>query len=115
MEFIKIHRLRGTTLRLWDTYLTDSYGKSILRYEFKVGRKIIFEGSDFHSSPMHAIDSLECVYAVLNFLTLRPGDIDAEYFKSYNPAQLAWAESSACEYLACDVSMAQERLDRKRK
>jgi len=71
MELIKTWRKDGFTLRLWDTHKRNYGGKSVLRYEFKDGRKVIFEGSDFGCSPCHAIDSLECVYSMLGFLSLK--------------------------------------------
>lgn len=79
------------TLNTWDTGRTDHLGKSIIRYEFSDRKGCIFKGSDFACSPMHAIDSDECVRALLSFLTLRPGDTDSEYFDNYTPEQLDFA------------------------
>jgi len=59
----------------------------------------IFDGSDFHCSPLHAIDSLETMRACLSFLTTRPGDTDKEYFENYTEAQMEFANSSDCEQL----------------
>ena len=108
-SFLRVLRINGTTLRLWDTYRRDSLGKSILRYQFKVGRKVIFEGDDFHASPCFAIDSLQTAYACLGFLTLRPGDTDSEHFENYTEPQTNWANSSACEYLSYIVSKWEEK------
>lgn len=108
MELLRTLRINGTTLRLWDTYMTRG-NKSVLRYQFKVGRKVIFDGGDFCASPMYAIDSLQTAYACLGFLTLKPGDTDSEYFENYTPDQLEWCNSSKCEYLSYDVSMWEER------
>ena len=94
MELIKTWRKAGFTLRLWDTYRTDSLGKSRLRYEFKDGRAVIFQGDDFHCSPLHAIDSLDCVYSLLGFLSVGEHDMDAEYFADYTPKQIAWRDSA---------------------
>lgn len=88
-------------LTLWDTYQTR-WGKSILRYELKMGRAVLFAGSDFGCSPLHAIDSDETVAGVMSFLTLRPGDTDHEYFESYSPEQLAYCSEHA-ESLAAEV------------
>src|SRR5208283_5328520 len=76
------------TLAAWDTNHTDSRGKSILGYRLKMDGKPIFQGEDFHCSPMHCIDSDETVKAIMSFLTLRPGDTDSEYFDNYTPSQL---------------------------
>lgn len=55
----------------------------------------IFEGEDFGCAPSDAIDSDACLRGILGFLTLRPGDTDAEYFESFTPAQLAFAANDA--------------------
>jgi hypothetical protein len=81
------------TLMTYDAYRTDRMGKSILRYALiddKTGNTI-FQGEDFACSPMNAIDSDESLRALLSFLTLRPGDTDAEYFENYTQSQLDFA------------------------
>lgn len=79
-------------LDMWDVNERDEMGKWILAYRLMHGTKVIFEGADFAASPMHAVDSDETVRGLLSFLSLRPGDTDAEYFESYTPEQLEWAE-----------------------
>jgi len=89
-------RIEGYTLQMWDTYETDTLGKTVIAYEFrKPDGSLLFHGSDFRCSPMHAIDSDECVRALLGFLTLKPGDTDKEYFDKYTPDQMAFAEGDA--------------------
>ncbi len=56
---------------------------------------ILFEGSDFRPSPLHSIDGDESVASLMNFLTLRKGDTDAEYFDNYTPAQIEFTEQHA--------------------
>lgn len=94
-------------LRVWDTHRTDSYGKSVLGYSLfltKPGTLLeLFRGEDFHCSPMHAIDSDDAIAGIMGFLTLRPGDTDAEYFKDYTQTQLDYCNEHA-EALACEVS-----------
>ncbi len=88
--------LDGYTLKTWDTYRTDRMGKSTLGYTFrKPDGAILFEGEDFHVGMSTAIDSDEALRSLLGFLTLAPGDTDAEYFEKYTPAQLAFAEGPA--------------------
>ena len=95
-------------LTMIDTGKTDRRGQTRVRYV--MGRKvenqwsILFDGSDFCVSPLHADDSDESVYALLGFLTMRPGDTDQEYFEEYTPKQLEWAESHDCITLQCDVN-----------
>jgi hypothetical protein len=98
----------GCTLEVWDTGTTRR-GKSALQYAFRdAAGAILFAGDDYGCSPMHAIDSDAALLALLGFLTLKPGDTDSDYFEGYTPAQMAWAQSSECENLACDVSIAEE-------
>lgn len=90
----------GYRLDVWDTHRTDSYGKSILGYAFRTPMpddEELFVGEDFSASPLHALDSDETLRALLGFLTLRPGDTDSEYFESYTPEQMAFAEGPAEE------------------
>jgi hypothetical protein len=86
----------GYRLTLWDTNRSDSMGKSVLGYEFKgPDGSVIFQGEDFHCSPVQAVDSDETVRSLLTFLTLRPGDTDADYFADYTPEQIAFTEGDA--------------------
>jgi hypothetical protein len=90
------------TLHLFDTGKTDEYGKSILAYRLTQS-DTIFEGADYHCSPMNAIDSDESVAGLMGFLTLRPGDTDEDYFADYTPKQLAFlghAEALGAEVYA---------------
>ncbi len=80
----------GFRLELYDTYRTDRWGKSILAYEFRHAGELIFEGADYHCSPLHAVDSDAAVAGLLAFLALRPGDTDPDYFATYTPRQLEW-------------------------
>ena len=103
MEPIKVWRRDGFTLRLWDSGRRDWRGQTVISYQFKDRRRVIFEGSDFAGSPMHADDSIDTTMALLSFLSLRPGDTDAEYFAEYTPAQTDWMNSRA-ETLASIVA-----------
>lgn len=74
-------------LTLWDTHRTDSLDKSVLAYRLNHNGRTLFAGDDFCASPMYAIDADETVKGLMCFLTLRPGDTDAEYFADYTDAQ----------------------------
>jgi hypothetical protein len=86
-------------LETFDTYERDSMGKNTIAYRFTMldgnTRTVLFEGADFRCSPMDAIDSDAAVAALMGFLTLRPGDTDAEYFANYSDAQREFAETHA--------------------
>lgn len=107
-DLLRVLRLNGTTLRVFDIQ-TSRGGKNFLGYEFKVGRKIIFEGRDYGCPPSYSIDSLKVAYSILSFLTLRPGDTDKEYFEDYTQEQMDFAKSSKCEYLQFLVSDWEEK------
>ena len=62
----------------------------------------LFEGEDFGCSPLHSIDSYEAVESIMGFLTLRPGDTDADYFAEYTSEQLRFCDDHA-EALRCEV------------
>lgn len=114
-ELIKIWRKNGFTLRLYDSGITNSHGRSVLSYVLRDGKKVIFVGIDFSCSPLYADDSLESVAALLGFLTLKPGDTDREYFNNYSKDQMDWCESSRCEELNMIQFEMEERLSRKKR
>ena len=87
------------TLSIFDTGRTDARGCTILAYALKQREgghtSVVFEGTDFRPSPLHADDSNATVAALLGFLTLRPGDTDRDYFEGYTPAQREFCEQHA--------------------
>ena len=93
MEHLRTWSANGFRLELFDTYRTDSYGKCVLAFKFYHDDELIFEGDDFHASPLHAIDSDQTVGGLLNFLSLRPGDTDQEYFEGYSTRQMEWCRA----------------------
>lgn len=97
-------------LRLWDTGRSDELGKQVLAYalHYTGDKNPIFAGEDFHCSPMVAIDSDSCVASLMAFLTLRPGDTDAEYFAHYTDRQREFCDQHA-ESLAGEVYARFER------
>src|SRR5262249_36783349 len=89
----------------------DRRGQTRLAYRFSDSGKLIFEGSDFAGSPLHADDSDETIAALLSFLALRPDDTDAEYFERYSPEQLDWCQANG-EELALEACQLEERARR---
>lgn len=114
-ELIKTWRYNGFSLRIYHTGRYDRYGKSVLAYRFRDRGKLIFDDSGFSPSPMHCDDSMETVYALLGFISLRPGDTDSEYFDKYTPSQMEWCQSGRAEELSCIVCVREERLNERRK
>ena len=114
-DLIKIWRKSGFTLRMWDTGSRDWRGQTLMSYELKDGRRVIFAGEDFAGSPMHADDSLATVAALLGFLTLKPGDTDREYFEKYTADQLDWCRSSRCEELGMIQYEMEERASARKR
>lgn len=88
-------------LTVYDTYARDHMGKNVLAYRLTMDGKKLFAGADFSCAPGWAIDSDNCMECLMGFLTLRPGDTDAEYFAKDTPEQTQyreqWAESLNCE------------------
>jgi len=97
LESIRVWQEGRFRLELFDTGQRDWRGQTKLAYTFHDAGKLVFEGEDFAGSPLHADDSDETVVSLLAFLSLRPGDTDREYFDSYTPEQLAWAEANGEE------------------
>ena len=83
-------------LQTFDLNARDHFHKWRLRYRlflYENGRDyLLFHGDDFSVSPMHGLDSDETILALMNFLCLKPGDTDAEYFEEYTPEQLEFAD-----------------------
>ncbi|MFC5829534.1 hypothetical protein [Nonomuraea insulae] len=73
-----------------------------IRWLYRLSRhnRTIFSAADI-SSPIGTTLSTDTLIitarTVLSFLTLRPGDTDAEYFDDYSRAQLAWRDGFAEE------------------
>ena len=105
----------GPAFRLvtWDTGRTGYGGKHLVGYRLSesVGEPnavgnyaaytVLFDGEDFGCSPLHCIDSDQAVASVMVFLTLRPGDTDAEYFEGYTKRQLEFCSQHAEALSAC--------------
>lgn len=94
-ELLRTWAASDFTLKLYDTHKADRDGKSVLAFELfdaSRGELAVFNGDDFHCSPLHAVDSDRTVASLLSFLSLRPGDTDREHFADYTPAQLAWCQ-----------------------
>jgi hypothetical protein len=93
-------------VKLWETSPVLYAGKTRWHYQFihtPTPRKgeIVFEGDDFHSSPMHNNwdtdfkQQMEIITSLLGFLSLQEGDTDKEYFKDYTPRQIEWRDEFA--------------------
>jgi len=89
----------GFTLRIFDFPFPQRGSRRYYGYEFKDGRKVIFEGKDFGPGYAIAPDSLEAVYGLLGFLSVQEGDTDKEYFEKYTAKQMEWVRSGRCEEL----------------
>lgn len=105
-EHVRTWEQGAYRLDLWQIYRrTPSLARSgdrsreSLAYElWHEGAGPVFYGADFHTPG--CVDSDEAVAALLSFLSLRPGDTDREYFDSYSPEQLEWAQEHGEELSA---------------
>lgn len=96
MDMLRHVLIDGYDLRTYDTTRTDGRGCTRIAYELRrPDGFLLFSGADFCGSPMNADDSDENLRALLCFLTLRPGDTDAEYFEDYTSEQRAFCEGDA--------------------
>ena len=86
------------TIEMWYSHRSRD-GRDRLAYTLTDLGKVIFEGDEFGPSPSFAWDSDDSVYALLDFLTLQPGDTDDEYFQDYTPEQLEWVAGDSAEEL----------------
>jgi hypothetical protein len=95
VRFFPYRKGMGPTFTLKLYYLgTERIGYILTMREHRK-TVTVFEGSDFRPSPMHSIDGDDAVKALMSFLTLRPGDTDADYFDSYTPEQLEYCSMHA--------------------
>lgn len=99
---MKKYTYSGYTLTMRQTDKRDSTGHILVKYSLTDDKhRVLFEGDDFGASPMHSPESKESACALIDFLTLKPGDTDSEYFKDYTPEQMTFATGPA-EYLGYD-------------
>ncbi|MEV0406630.1 hypothetical protein [Actinoallomurus sp. NPDC050550] len=76
-----------------------------IRYRYRLSHKkqTIFHGRDFcsGSGPRPVAETLlQAARSLLGYLTLRPGDVEADYFDEYTPEQLMWRDEFAEELSA---------------
>src|SRR5438270_420156 len=86
----------GFKLVLWDTSIPTGRGylaDTLLAYQFSDRGRVIFSGRNFVPPLGVPIDPDECVAACLFGFTLRPGDVEMDYFDGYTPHQSDWMES----------------------
>jgi hypothetical protein len=94
------------TLVTWDANARFDTGQHKIGYRLTMidGRKrtVLFEAEDCGVAPSDAIDSDSAIEGCMGFLTLRPGDTDADYFEGYTETQLDFCASHA-EALSMEV------------
>lgn len=79
-------------------------GSEKVQYYFFWNDELIFSGNDYKPSPLYDQDSLDSLISLLDFLTLKKGDTDNEYFENYTEKQFKWSESFENEGLRTRVS-----------
>ena len=82
-------------------------------YEFRTTSKTLFAGVDFGCSPLHAIDSDACIYALMGFLCGDGFAVGAETDSPLEAAQREWAQSSDCESIGAIVAVRQELAEKR--
>lgn len=97
---MQTHNFDGYTVTLKALNGRMKTGQIKVAYEFITpDGETLFQGNDLGASPMHEPESIDSAKALLSFLTLKPGDTDEEYFDSYAPRQMEWANSWECEQM----------------
>lgn len=92
------------TITLRDTGRVDSYRHALVEYQLIAPfKRAIFAGDDLGIPYGANPTGREAAYSLLAFLTLKPGDTDADFFASYTPEQLTWADGPDCEELSLAV------------
>ncbi len=71
------------------------------------GEAPLLHGCQF-DSPI-GMDDRSAMLNLMGFLTLRPGDTDAEFFDRHSPLAMEWAKSYSCEALGAWVLTEEER------
>lgn len=95
--YLRSITIDGWRIRTYAGIGFDAFSnKERLGYEFgRVAEDPIFQGEDFYCSPLHDPYDDDTTRCLLGFLTLRPGDTDAEYFADYTEQQTDFAEQHA--------------------
>lgn len=96
--------LNGYRLQLWNLGVrsnrVNEQNRWQIAYQFAAPNGVIvFEGSDYGCPPDSSPSNHSTLRSLISFLTLRPGDTDDEYFKSYTERQWAFAQGDA-EYIS---------------
>lgn len=93
---MSVYKFGGYKLTMLDTGKVNGYGKAIVKYCLKNPSGIkLFAGQDFAASPMDTPTGKQSACALIQFLTLKPGDTDADYFEHYTDNQMEFAQGEA--------------------
>lgn len=92
-DLIRAVDAEGLRLELFEPGTESQRDAGALGYVLTDRGTVIFAAADFRPSPLHAMDSDRTVEALAEFLALKPGDTDSEYFATYTERQRLWAES----------------------
>jgi hypothetical protein len=98
-------RLSGGTLTIkaWEGPSVGPYHTRIDVEASWGGFKLFPRGATYCGLPrFYSLDGANAKELVGSLLAMKPGDTDSEYFASYTPEQLAWAEQYS-EELSCEV------------
>ena len=92
-ELLRAVEAEGLRLELFEPGAESQRDAGALGYVLTDRGTVIFAAADFRPSPLHAIDTDRTVEALAEFLAVKPGDTDSEYFATYTERQRLWAES----------------------
>lgn len=90
-------------IHAFDGNHVGEYGHSRIDVEVRMGGKTIFaRGDTYCAVPAGTtLDGIKAKDLVMSLVAMMPGDTDDEYFASYTPEQLAFAEEYG-DFLDCE-------------
>jgi hypothetical protein len=99
------------SLRMQDANEPTGGTHTQVRYWFRpTGDSVLFSGADYAVPSHEPIDSRDAALSLMSFLTLQPGDTDAEYFARHTADQLAWVASDAADRMRMELYERGDRL-----
>lgn len=98
-ELLRSNEYDAIRLDLFEPAGELGAGAGALGYVLSDRGTVVFAGTDFRPSPLHAIDSDRTVEALAEFLALRAGDTDDEFFANYTERQNFWIQGDGPDRL----------------
>lgn len=101
----KTYDFNDYTLTIAKTGKRDMYNEKYqVSYAlYNPDNTILFSGREYYPSPLHSPTGFLAAAALMNFLTLCPGDTDDDHFYNYTEAQMIFCTSGDAEGIRWDL------------